>query len=187
MEYSLAGKKVAILIANGFAELEMTQAQRALLKAGAAPKVIAPESGLVNGWMGKGWGHYFPADKLIGEALGADFDMLLLPGGERGVAKLSQNPHTRRIVGHFLDAGKPIAAMDEGIGLMAVPGKLRNRRITALPGAEDALRAAGGVMVDDDVVVDSATVTVRGFDNLQTFVDELLRMFGTFDQMRDAA
>src|SRR3546814_4592100 len=98
MDHPLAGKTVAILVANGFEELEMTEPQRALLGAGATLKLVSPEQGLVNGWHGKAWGHYFPIDTQISEALAADFDALLVPGGKRGIEKLAQNPHTKRLL-----------------------------------------------------------------------------------------
>src|SRR5580704_7123236 len=103
MTISLAGKNVALLVANGFDENQMAEIQRALTKAQATLRTIAPEQGVVNGWQGAGWGHYFPVDIQIGEALRSDFDMLVLPGGERGIAKLKANPHARRIIGHFLE------------------------------------------------------------------------------------
>jgi protease I len=74
MDQPLAGKTIAILVANGFEEIEMTEPQRALLKAGATVRLISPEQGLVNGWHGAAWGHYFPVDRGIAEVLGADFD-----------------------------------------------------------------------------------------------------------------
>ena len=59
----------------------------ALTKSKATIKVIAPEQGVVHGWQGDAWGHYFPVDAQIGEVLGSDFDILILPGGERGALK----------------------------------------------------------------------------------------------------
>lgn len=177
MDQYLTGKTIAILVANGFEETEMTEPQRALLKAGATLRTISTESALVNGWMGKGWGHYFPVDKVLSEALGSDFDMLLLPGGERSIAKLQQSAHTRRIVGHFLDAGKPIAAINHGIQLMAVPGKMRGRQVTAMDISKDAVEAAGGTTVDDSVVVDVNTVTARSVEDLPVFIEQMLKLF----------
>ncbi|HYD30613.1 MAG TPA: DJ-1/PfpI family protein [Azospirillaceae bacterium] len=187
MDQPLAGKSIAILVANGFEETEMTESQRALLKAGAAVRVISVEKGLVNGWQGKGWGHYFPVDKMVGEALGADYDMLLLPGGERSTAKLSQSAHTRRIVGHFLDARKPIAAMDAGIELLAIQAKLKGRTLTSLPQHREAVEAAGATWVDESLVEDKATVTARGVENLPAFVEAVIRVFGEAAQIKNAA
>ena len=187
MDYSLTGKTIAILVSNGFEEAEMTEPQRALLKTGATLRTISTETGLVNGWHGKSWGHYFPVDKQLGEALGADFDMLLLPGGERSVAKLQQSAHTRRIVGHFLDAGKPIAAIDNGIQLLAIPGKLRGRLLAAPEAYRANLIAAGGKISDEALVVDEITVSALGQDQLAEFVEAVVKLFGESAALRAAA
>ncbi|WP_448206411.1 DJ-1/PfpI family protein [Azospirillum sp. sgz302134] len=187
MDQPLAGKSIAILVANGFEELEMTEPQRALLKTGATLRTISPEQGLVNGWHGKSWGHYFPVDKQVGEVLGADYDMLLLPGGERSVAKLQQSAHTRRIVGHFLDAGKPIAAIDQGIQLLAIPGKLKNRTLAAPEAVRAELEAAGGQTSDEPLVVDNVTITALGHDQLAEFVEQVVKVFSEAAAVRKAA
>lgn len=75
MHKPLAGKNVAVLVASGFEEIQMTDAQKALLALGATVKLIGPES-LANGWHGDSWGHYFPVDAQISTTLSADFDML---------------------------------------------------------------------------------------------------------------
>ena len=188
MDHTLAGKTIAFMVASGFEESEFTEAQRALLKAGATLRVLSTDQGLVNGWHGKGWGHYFPVDKAIGEALGADYDMLVLPGGERSVAKLSQSAHTRRIVGHFLDAGKPVAAMDHGIQLLAVPGKMRGLKVVAPESLHDAVTAAGGQIVTDTTLVeDRNVVTACGLEALPDCVATLLRVFAEAGNLKNAA
>ncbi|CAK0744207.1 protease I [Azospirillaceae bacterium] len=184
----LAGNIVAIMVANGFEETEMTEPQRALLKAGATLKTISVEQRLVNGWHGKGWGHYFPVDKQISDVLGADFNMLLLPGGERSTTKLLQNPHTTRIVGHFLDAGKPIAAMDHGVELLAIARKLKGRMLTGAPAIRAKLEAAGAVWQEDQtMVVDGPLLTAQGLDALPGFVEQMLKGFAESITVKKAA
>lgn len=188
MDQTLAGKTIAFMVASGFEETEFTEAQRALLKAGAMLRVLSTDLGLVNGWHGKGWGHYFPVDKAISEALGADYDMLVLPGGERSIAKLSQSAHTRRIVGHFLDAGKPVAAMGHGIQLLAVPGKMRGLKVAAPESLHEAVTAAGGQVVpDSSLVEDRAIVTSSDLDTLPDCIAALLRVFAEAGSLKNAA
>lgn len=187
MDQPLAGKTIAILVANGFEETEMTEPQRALLKAGATLRTISPEQGLVNGWHGKAWGHYFPVDKQVGDVLASDFDMLLLPGGERSVAKLQQSPHTRRIVGHFLDAGKPLAAIDQGVSLLAIPGKLKGRQVSADEALKAELEAAGATLVEEPVSEVNTMVTARSLDDLPAFVEQVVKTFGEAVSVRKAA
>src|SRR6202790_2617313 len=100
MHKPLAGKNIAVLVASGFEEIQMTEPQKALLALGATVRLVGPES-LANGWHGAAWGHYFPVDAQISSMLSADYDMLLVPGGTRSLVKLAQNPHTRRIVSAF--------------------------------------------------------------------------------------
>lgn len=187
MDQPLAGKTIAILVANGFEEVEMTEPQRALLKTGAALRTISPEQGLVNGWHGKAWGHYFPVDKQVGDVLASDFDMLLLPGGERSVNKLRQNAHTKRIVGHFLDAGKPVAAIGGGVGLLAFTGKLKNRDVAADDGLHEEVAAAGGRISAEAVCAADALVTARTTEDLGGFVDQVVKAFAEAAAVRKAA
>ncbi|CAK0763852.1 Peptidase C56 [uncultured Gammaproteobacteria bacterium] len=183
----LAGKTVAFLIANGFEETEMTESQRALLNAGAQVRTISPEPGLVNGWLGKGWGHFFPIDRQIATVLGADYDMLVLPGGERSVAKLALNAHTRRIVSHFLDAGKPIAAIDDGIALLGIAPKLNGRTLAAPEALRPALAEAGANLAEETMMTDGPILTACGLDELDAFVAEMLRLFGEGSAVQNAA
>ncbi|MDE1148758.1 MAG: DJ-1/PfpI family protein [Azospirillaceae bacterium] len=191
-ELSIAGKSVAILIANGFEEVEMTEAQRALLRAGAAPKIISPEQGLVNGWHGTSWGHYFPTDKQVGEVLAADFDLLVLPGGERSVTKLASNPHTRRIVGSFMDAGKGIAAINHGVQLLAVAQRLKGRTVTGHEAVREAAEAQGATWVAEEgqnMNIDRFLLTARGPEEVvPEFIETMLRVFGeAIEHRRQAA
>jgi protease I len=184
-DHPLAGKAIAILVSSGFEELEMTEPQRALLKLGAAPKIVSPDPGLVNGWHGTAWGHYFPIDVPLSGMLAADYDMLLVPGGARHVSKLKDNAHTKRIVGSFMDAGKPVASIGDGVTLLAP--KLKGRRVTAAEGIRADLEAAGATYVEEPVVVDGPLVTARGQEDLEQFVAEVIRVFAEAAEMKKAA
>jgi len=186
MTLTLAGKNVAILAANGFDENQMTEIQRALTKAKATVRTIAPEQGVVNGWQGDGWGHYFPVDAQIGQALGSDFDMLVLPGGERAVTKLKTNPHARRIVTHFLEAGKPITAIGAGVSLLALCPLIAGRTVAASPDAQDELKAVGAVISEMPQEIDGTILTANG-DDIKAWVDEAMEFFGDAELIRQAA
>ncbi|MDR3515880.1 MAG: DJ-1/PfpI family protein [Azospirillaceae bacterium] len=187
MDQPLAGKSIAILAANGFEEVEMTEVQRALLALGAVPKIISPEKTLVNGWHGKAWGHYFPVDAAIAEALAVDYNMLLLPGGARSIAKLAQNPHTRRIVGSFLDGGKPIASIGDGIRLIALTGKSNHRGVTGEPTLRDEMIEMGVNWQDEPIVVDRFVVSCQGPDHLAAFIEQVTKTFVEFAELKKAA
>ena len=59
----LTGKNIAIMVANGFDEVEFVEPQKQLLAAGATVKAVSRATGLVNGWDDGSWGHFFPVDK----------------------------------------------------------------------------------------------------------------------------
>ena len=186
MTVSLAGKKIAILAANGFDENHVTAIQRALIKEKAVMKTVAPEQGVVNGWQGAGWGHYFPVDAQIGETLGSDFDYLVLPGGERGTTKLKTNLHTRRIISHFLEAGKPVAAIGAGVGLLALSTRIAGHSVVAPVACHDELKASGAVLVEGAMEPDGMILTADGTD-VAAWVEAALALFGSVEWMEEAA
>jgi len=186
MSLTLADKKIAILISNGFDEHQMTEIQRALTRAQAEVKIVAPEQGVVHGWQGDAWGHYFNVDAPIAEALGSDFDMLVLPGGSRGAEKLRQNPHTRRIVNHFMEAGKKVAAIGEGVGLLALSGECAGHAVAADAGTAALLRTAQATLVEDDQILDDNLLTASGMD-LDAWVAGALEFFAGEPAIKRAA
>ena len=186
MTVMLAGKNIAILAANGFDENQMTEIQRALTVAKAKFKTIAPEQGVVNGWQKDHWGHYFPVDAQIGAALGSDFDFLVIPGGERAIAKLKTNPHTRRIVNHFFEAEKAIAAIGAGVALLALSNRAGGARVAAPAECHEELAAAGMIVSEDTQETYENIVTATGED-ITVWVTQALEAFSSQQEELQAA
>jgi protease I len=137
MSKFLSGSKIAILAANGFSQHDFTETQKLLTAAGASLKVISPDQGLVNGWEGSGWGHHFAVDQALSTALGADFDMLVVPGGLRSMDKLKTTAHTRRFLNSFMAANKPVVLFPEAETLLEFTGHtLDAQNIYKAPGEE---------------------------------------------------
>ena len=78
---TLNGLKVAILITDGFEQVEMTEPRQALDEAGAETQIVSPKDGQVKAWKFTEWGDQFPVDVPLSSARPDDFDALLLPGG----------------------------------------------------------------------------------------------------------
>jgi protease I len=175
MDNILSGKKICILVASGFAEDAFTQIQKTLIKTGAIVKVIAPENGLVHGWLNDAWGHYFPVDIHIAEALGSDFDRLILPGGARAVEKLKNNLHTRRILRHFFEAQKPVAAVGEAVELLALCDRLAGMEVSANATVLPAVKNASAIVSDQPATIDSHLLTFAQFgdEGLETIVQHM--------------
>lgn len=167
MNKPLMGQKIAILVANGFDEVDMTYAQRALAASGAQLHIISTENGLVNSWTTKengagAWGHHFPTDGNVSTVLAADYDCLYVPGGRRSVDKLKENAHCRRIARSFFDAGKPMMFLGCAIELLADSERAEDCTVTGDAESREILTNAGATWAEQDVVIDSFLATAAG-------------------------
>ncbi len=114
MAGKLDGKIVAILVADGFEQIEMTKPREALKEAGAETKIVSPKSGQIQGMNHADKGEKFDVDLALDDANPEDFDALLIPGGLMNPDELRSTPEATDFARHFLDAGKPVAAICHG-------------------------------------------------------------------------
>ena len=182
MNKPLTGQKIAILVANGFDETDMTHAQRALAALGATQKIISTENGLVNSWVannqGAGsWGHHFPTDANVSTVLAADYDCLYVPGGRRSIDKLKENAHCRRILRSFFDAGKPMMMMGCGVELLAAAERATGCTVTGDVASEAVLTAAGATWTNDTPMIQGFLATGVGSDAENPLFAELATFF----------
>ena len=173
-EKRFSGKNVAILVANGFAELEMTDTQKALVAEGARTKIISPEIGIANGWHEGTWGHNFFVESKPGDVLPSQYDALLIPGGQRHVTALLGNAHVRRIVKGMVEMGKPVGLFGEAVELLVVTQSLGKHTVAALPSLTAKIAEAGGTPSEEGVVVDGKLVTARGYAEITGFIQAFL-------------
>src|SRR5687768_5755269 len=108
---NLSGMMVAILVEDGFEQVELVEPRKALDQAGATTRVVSPRSPRVRGWNFTDWGIEIPADVPLGQARPGDFDALLLPGGVLNPDKLRMQPAAVEFVQAFFDTGKPVAVI----------------------------------------------------------------------------
>ena len=173
----LTGKKVAILVDEGFEQVELIKPRKALDKVGAETKVVSPQEGEVRGWNMKRWGKFVPVDIPLESANPADFDALLLPGGVMNPDKLRINSKAVEFVKHFIDAGKPVAAICHGPWILIDAGGVRGRTLTSWPSLQTDLRNAGATWVDEEVAIDSGLVTSRKPDDIRAFNKKMIEEF----------
>src|SRR5437870_3198913 len=127
----LKGRRVAILVADGFEQVEMTEPRRALTECGAETTLISPSRDKVSAWNHTGWGDKFPVDRHLDEVKPSDYDALLVPGGVMSPDRLRMNDTAVRFVRAFFDAGKPIASICHGPWMLIEADISRNRRLAA--------------------------------------------------------
>jgi protease I len=174
---SLKGLRVAILVENGFEQVEMTEPRRALDEAGAETRIVSPQNGMVKGWKFTQWGDEFPVDLRLSAADPDDFDALLLPGGVLNPDKLRMQPKAVEFVRAFFMANKPVAAICHGPWTIVEAGAARGRRIASWPSIKTDLRNAGAEWVDADAVTDGNLVSSRKPDDIPAFNRAMIELF----------
>ena len=166
---NLEGLKVAILVDDGFEQVELVEPRKALDQAGAETRIVSPKGERVRGWDFTDWGDELRVDVPLDEAKPDDFDALLLPGGVFNPDALRMQPKAVAFVKAFFDAGKPVASICHGPWTVIEAGAAQGRRITSWPSLKTDLRNAGAEWVDQEVVVDGNLVTSRNPDDIPAF------------------
>ena len=177
MASELDGLKVAILVTDGFEQVEMTEPRQALDQAGADTRLVSPKDGQVKAWNFTDWGDTFPVDVALDGARPDDFDALLLPGGVINPDMLRTLPEAVAFAKTFFDAGKPVASICHGPWTIIEAGAARGRRLTSWPSLKTDLQNAGAEWVDQQVVVDQGLVTSRNPDDLPAFCAKMVEEF----------
>ena len=181
----LSGSKIAILVANGCTEQDMTEAQRALIEAGATTKIISPDAGLVNGWAGDHWGHHYAVDAALATALSGDYDMLVVPGGQRSLDKLKLTAHTKRFINGFLVSDKPVVMYGDALHLLITSDNMRGRTVAGPENMKDVVTQAGGNWSDTTPVRDNMLITGAADEaTRKSLVTEMVDFFAEHVTMR---
>jgi protease I len=175
---NLNGVKVAILVTDGFEQVELLEPRAALDQAGAETCVVSPKRDRVRGWNFTDWGDEILVDAALDQARPQDFDALLLPGGVMNPDKLRMDDKAVAFVQAFVDAGKPVASICHGPWTLIETGKVRGRRMTSWPSLETDLKNAGADWVNQETVVDSNMVTSRMPQDIPAFNREIIGLFG---------
>ena len=174
---ALDGKRVAILVAEGFEQAEMVEPRQALNKAGAETSLVSPAKDEVQGWKHFDKADRFEVDVPVEEAKAEEFDALLLPGGVANPDQLRGNRKAVQFVKDFVDAGKPIAVICHGPWTLIEAGAVKGRRMTSWPTLRTDLQNAGATWIDEEVVVDRGLVSSRKPDDIPAFNRRMIEAF----------
>ena len=174
MARDIKGKKVAVLTENGFEEVELTSPKKVLEEAGAIVHIVSPQKDKVKAWDHDHWSIELPVDVPLSKANPEDYDALLLPGGVLNPDTLRLNKEAVSFAQHFLEQGKPLAAICHGPQLLIETGMISGREMTSYQSVQTDLKNAGAVWVDREVVVDNGLVTSRSPKDLEAFNKKLV-------------
>ena len=174
MARDIKDKKVAILTENGFEEVELTSPMNALEQAGATVHIISPQKDKVKAWNHDHWSLELQVDKNLSEANPEDYDMLVLPGGVLNPDKLRLNKEAVSFAQHFLEQGKPVAAICHGPQTLIETGMINGKTMTSYWSVKTDLINAGVNWLDKEVVVDNGLVTSRSPEDLEAFNKKMI-------------
>ena len=173
----LDGLRIAILLTDGFEQVEMTGPRAALDAVGATTTLVSPKSDSVQGMHHDQKGDTFPVELNLDNASAQDFDALLLPGGVANPDALRLEPKAIAFIKAFAD--KPIAAICHGPWTLIDAGIAQGKRMTSWPSLQTDLRNAGADWVDQEAVTDGNVVTSRKPDDIPKFNEAMIALFAT--------
>lgn len=188
MSNRLQGKKVAILATDGFEQVELTDPKKNLEDAGATTEVISIKSGEIKGWDKTDWGKSVKVDRTLDQARAADYDILVLPGGQINPDKLRIDEKAVAFVKEFAQSGKTVAAICHGPWTLIEAGVVKGRTMTSWRSLKTDLTNAGADWVDKEVVVDGSFITSRKPEDIPAFSNAIIDQgSGHQQQLRQAS
>lgn len=98
-------------------------------------------------------GHNFTLNETFADVDPVEYEALCIPGG-RAAEYLRLDPRVIKLVKHFAEADKPIAAICHGIQILTSADVVRGRALTCYPAVSPEIAAAGGTY--EDVAIDAA-------------------------------
>ena len=125
-------------------------------------------------------GHNFTLNASFEDVDASSYDGLLIPGG-RAPEYLRLNQDVLKIVQHFAEANKPIAAICHGLQLLSAAGTLKGRSCTAYPACGPEITLAGGEYVEiavDGVHVEGNLVTAPAWPAHPAWLAEFIKLLG---------
>ncbi len=189
----MAAKKILMLVGDYVEDYEVMVPFQALLMVGHTVHAACPDKKAgdfvrtaVHDFEGDQTysekpGHNFTLNATFAEINAEDYDALVIPGG-RAPEYIRLNPEVIKIVQHFSQAEKPIAAICHGAQLLAAAGAVRGKSCTAYPAVGPDVASAGGKYVEipvDKVHVDGNLVTAPAWPAHPEWLAALLAVLGT--------
>ncbi|GGN12325.1 hypothetical protein GCM10010967_55450 [Dyadobacter beijingensis] len=174
---ALKGKRMAVIAADGFEEIEMLGPVWYFRELGAKVDIVGPKFnpaparyGLSTPEMAKdhimaiqylnpvGW---VKVDRTADQIKVEEYDAIFIPGGAWNPDNLRYDKDVIRFIKEFNKAGKLVAAICHAPVVLATADILKGRKLTGYWNIQTDLTNAGGIVTDEPVVVDGNIITSR--------------------------
>ena len=162
-------KTLLTFVDDIYEDLELWYPLLRLQEAGCTTRIAAHE---IRTYTGK-HGYSATSDVLISDAASKDFCGLLIPGGFMP-DKLRRDAKVLSLTREFFEQGKLVAFICHG-GWIPISAKiLKGKRVTGSLGIKDDLENAGGIWVNEPVVIDHNLVSSRTPKDLAPFAKAMV-------------
>lgn len=175
-------KKVSVLLADGFEEIEALTVVDLLRRAQIYVDTISVnEEYTVRG------SHGIPVvtEDLFDEVNFVEFDMIVLPGGMPGTLNLNDHAGVRRVVTDFAREGKYVAAICAAPTVLGNLGLLKGKRVTCYPAMEKEIQ--GAVLAGVPVIADGNIITSQGVGTAIDFALKLIAVLVGDEKAKEIA
>ncbi len=166
--------RILILATDGYERSELRVPLDELRNKGADVKIASIKTGEIKSWDKTDWGDSVKVDLEAANVNAADYDALVLPGGQINPDKLRADASAMKVVRDFVKSGKPVAAICHAPWLLIEADALRGRKATSYPSIRTDVKNAGASWKDEEVVVDNGIITSRSPEDLPAFVGKIV-------------
>ena len=178
----LQGKRIAVLAADLYQEMEVWYPLLRFREDGAETVAVGAEAGKT---YSSKKGYPVVADLGIADAHARDFDAVVIPGGW-APDTLRQDPRMLNFVRDMDRAGKIVAAICHAGWVLCSADILRGRKATCFKAIKDDMIHAGAEYVDEEVVVDGNLISSRMPTDLPAFCREIAKALKARAVVREA-
>ncbi|MGH9406137.1 MAG: type 1 glutamine amidotransferase domain-containing protein [Terriglobia bacterium] len=167
----LEGKKIAVLVADQYQEMEVWYPLLRFREDGAETHAVGDEAGKT---YNSKKGYPVVADRSIADVRASDYDSVIIPGGW-APDTLRQDPRVLRFVREMHESGKVVGAICHAGWVLVSAGILKGRKATCFKAIKDDVIQAGASYSDSEVVVDGNLITSRMPGDLPAFCREIAK------------
>jgi protease I len=160
----LQGKRVAMVLARNFEDVEATDPKQYLEGRGATVTVIGLDNNPIEGKKGA----VLKPDTTFEKTSVGEYDALVIPGGG-SPEQLRINDAAVAFTRDFVASGKPVASICHGPQLLISAEAIRGKTVTSVATIRDDVKNAGANYVDEPIVTDGNLITSRVPKDLPQF------------------
>ena len=151
-------KRICVLLAPGYEEIEALTPVDYLRRAGATVDIISTTDDIT---VPSAHQVLVQADCFLDDVVSDDYEMVVIPGGLPGVPNLIANEKVMTFLKEMHAKTKWVTSLCAGPAVLDAAGILAGKATTCYPGWEEKLKNIGSFS-EDTVVVDGHVITARG-------------------------